>query len=70
MTFANSAENVKYPDLDRGIDINSTAAAKAVKRAYNLVMWFFMRDSWMALLPRWCGIILLAIAILKLLEGA
>ena len=66
MTFANAGENVKYPDLDRGIDVNSTAAAKTLKRAYNLVMWFFVRDSWMALLPRWCGTIILILVILQL----
>ena len=70
MTFANTAEeNIKYPDLDRGIDINAAVAVKAIKRTYNLIMWFFIRDSWMALLPRWCGTILFVIAILKLLEG-
>ncbi|HLD97586.1 MAG TPA: hypothetical protein VI934_04535 [Candidatus Nanoarchaeia archaeon] len=53
MTFANTAdENIKYPDLDRGIDVNAAIAVKTLKRTYNFVMWFFVRDSWMALLPR------------------
>ncbi len=66
MTFANSAEDIKYPDLDTGIDINSTAQAKMLKRTYNLIMWFFVRDSWIALLPRWCGTIILFLVILQL----
>ena len=45
MAFANSAEDIKYPDLDTGIDINSTASAKMLKRTYNLIMWFFVRDT-------------------------
>ena len=66
MAFANSAEDIKYPDLDAGIDINSTAPAKMLKRTYNLIMWFFVRDSWIALLPRWCGTIILFLVILQL----
>ena len=59
-------ENRRYPDLDRDIDINATMAVKALKRAYNFVMWFFVRDSWIALLPRWCGTIILVLVILQL----
>ena len=66
MTFANSAEDIKYPDLDTGININSTAQAKMLKRTYNLIMWFFVRDSWMALLPRRCGTIIIVLVILQL----
>ncbi len=67
MTFVNAVEeNRKYPDLDRGIDANAAIAVKVLKRTYNFVMWFFVRDSWIALLPRWCGTILLVLAILQL----
>ena len=67
MTFADTIEESrKYPDLDRDIDINDTIAVKALKRAYNFVMWFFVRDSWIALLPRWCGTIILVLVILQL----
>ena len=59
-------ENRRYTDLDRDIDINATMAVKALKRAYNFVMWFFVRDSWIALLPRWCGTIILVLVILQL----
>ena len=67
MIFANTAEeNIKYPDLDRGVDINAATAVKTLKRTCNLVMWFFVRDSWIALLPRWCGTIIIVLVILQL----
>ena len=67
MTFANTAEeNIKYPDLDVGVDINAAIAVKTLKRACNLIMWFFVRDSWMALLPRLCGTIIIVLVILQL----
>lgn len=67
MTFVNAVDdNIKYPDLDRGIDADTAIAVKALKRAYNFVMWFFVRDSWMALLPRWCGTIIIVLVILQL----
>ena len=66
MTAINIAEKERYFDFDRGIDANASAVMKVLNRAYNLIMWFFVRDSWMALLPRWCGAILYLIAILRL----
>ncbi|MBI2581147.1 hypothetical protein HYV85_05085 [Candidatus Woesearchaeota archaeon] len=67
MTFVNAVEeNRKYPDLDRGINTDTAIAVKALKRTYNLIMWFFVRDSWMALLPRWCGTIIIVLVILQL----
>ena len=66
MTLTNTAAKEKYFDFDRGIDANANGIVKALGRAYNFIMWFFVRDSWMALLPRWCGAILYLIAILRL----
>lgn len=67
MTLTNAAqESDKYFDFDRNVDINAPEVTKALRRLYNFVMWFFVRDSWMALLPRWCGAILYLIAILRM----
>ncbi len=66
MAVTNVAEKERYFDFDRGIGTNSGKMMKALIRAYNFLMWFFVRDSWMALLPRWCGFLLFLLAILRI----
>lgn len=61
-----AVEKDKYFNFDRDISANANILVKTMGRTYNFIMWFFVRDSWMALLPRWCGAVLYAIAILRL----
>ena len=70
MTLANTAqESDRYFDFNRNVDVNATKVTKALSKAYNFVMWFFVRDSWIALLPRWCGTIMLVLTMLRLLRA-
>lgn len=66
MAFTNAAVKEKYFDFDRGIDANANKMTKALGRAYNFIMWFFVRDSWIALLPRWGGAIMIILTLLRL----
>ncbi|MBI2143405.1 hypothetical protein HYU20_03635 [Candidatus Woesearchaeota archaeon] len=66
MAFTNAAAKEKYFDFDRGIDANANSIVKALGKAHNFIMWFFVRDSWIALVPRWGGTLMLILTLLKL----